>query len=48
MLVYAEIIYHVPSEKLWTDIPEAIKALKILESDIETKRDRPKMSRFPS
>ena len=48
MLAYAETIYPVPSEKEWTNIPEAIRAMKPLEPDLETKRGRPRMSRFPS
>ena len=48
MLAYAETIYPVPSEKEWTNIPEAIRAMKAVELDMETKRGRPRMSRFPS
>ena len=48
MLAYAETIYPVPSENEWTSIPEAITTMKVLEPDMETRRGRPRMSRFPS
>ena len=37
MLAYAETIYLNPSEKEWINIPKAIRAIKVLEPDMETK-----------
>ena len=48
MLAYAETIYPVPSEKEWNNIPEEIRAVKVLEPDLETTRGRARVSRFPS
>ena len=48
ILAYAKTIYPVPLENERTTIPEAIRAMKVLEPNMETKRGRSIMSQFPS
>ena len=48
MLAYAENIYPIPTEKECNNIPEEIRAVKVLEPDLETTRRSSRVSRFPS
>ena len=48
MLAYAETIYPVPPESQWHNIPEEIRAIKVVEPDVKIFRGRSRLTRFPS
>jgi hypothetical protein len=48
MLAYAETIYPVPPESQWHNIPEEVRAIKVIEPDVKMFRGRPRLTRFPS
>ncbi|GMN54913.1 hypothetical protein TIFTF001_024032 [Ficus carica] len=48
MLAYAETIYPVPPESQWHNIPEDVRAIKVVAPDVKMFRGRPRLIRFPS
>ncbi|GMN21717.1 hypothetical protein TIFTF001_050151 [Ficus carica] len=48
MLAYAETIYPVPPESQWHNIPEEVRAIKVVEPDVKMFRNRPRLTHFPS